>query len=64
MTENKFASYYPIAYRYFFSALITGMFMLNIGYLAGISRVGTKNWLVMGITLVLFRIIPEFRGSV
>lgn len=53
MTENKFASYYPIAYRYFFSALITGMFMLNIGYLAGISRVGTKNWLVMGITLVL-----------
>lgn len=53
MTENKFTSYYPIAYRLFFAALITGMVMLNIGYLAGIPRVGIHNWCVMGLTLLL-----------
>ena len=53
MTENKFATYYPIAYRFLFAILIVGMSVMNVGYIAGIPQVGKSNWLVIGVTLFL-----------
>ena len=53
MTERKFASYYPICYRLFFAALLTGIVMESVGYLVGIPMVGKWNWILMGLSLLL-----------